>query len=133
MSQRKKKGRKQPHYPVELKRMAIERLEAGASVSTVAAALGCPPGRVYYWQDQWRRHEGWAELKHRPRRRRPPPPGSAGREAELERLVGQQQAELDFLREALRLIEQAGRPVAGRGAPSPSSSSRAGRLVRKAD
>jgi len=114
--------------------LALERLEAGESVSTVAAALGCPPGRVYYWQDQWRRHgEGWAELKHRHRRRRPPPPGSAAREAELERLVGQQQAELDFLREALRLIEQAGRPIAGRGAPSPSSSSRAGRLVRKAD
>ena len=130
-----KKGRKdQPHYPVEVKRAAIDRVEAGESVSVVAASLGCPRRRIYYWHDQWRQHgEGWAELKHRHRQRRPPPVGSAEREAELERLVGQQQAELDFFREALRLIEQVRRPTAARGAPSPGSSSRAGRLNRKAD
>jgi hypothetical protein len=51
----------------------------------------------------------------------------------LERLVGQQQAELDFLREALRLMKQARRLTAEADAPSPMSSSRAGRLSRKAD
>jgi len=64
---------------------------------SIASALGCPVRRLCYWQDQWRQHgEEWEELKHRHRRRRPPPAGSAEREAELERLMGQQQAELDF-------------------------------------
>jgi hypothetical protein len=61
------------------------------------------------------------------------PPGSSDREAELERLVGRQQAELDFLREALRLMEQVRRPTAEVDALSLSSSLRAGRLPRKAD
>jgi len=47
--------------------------------------------------------------------------------------MGQQQAELDFLREALRLMKQVRRPTAEPDAPSPTSSSRAGRLSRKAD
>jgi transposase-like protein len=97
MSQRKKGGGEQPHYPVELKRSALERLAGSESVASIASALSCPVRRLYYWQDQWRQYgEEWAELKHRHRRRRPPPAGSAEREAELERLMGQQQAELDF-------------------------------------
>ncbi len=132
MSQRRGR-RSQPHYPVEVKRAAIDRLEAGEAVASIAAVLGCPQRRIYYWQEQWRRRgEGWAELKHRHRKRRQPAPGSAEREAELERLIGQQQAELDFLREALRRIEQAGQPIVGHGAPSPGISSRPRRLVRKA-
>lgn len=129
-----KRGRRsQPHYPVEVKRAALDRLEAGESVASIALALGCPQRRIYYWQEQWRRRgEGWAELKHRHRQRRRPPPGSAERTAELERLVGQQQADLDFLREALRRIEQARQPIVGRGAPSPGSSLRPRQLVRKA-
>jgi len=61
-----------------------------------------------------------------------PPPGSREREAELERLLGQQQAELDFFQEALRLIEQARRPTVGTGEPSALGSSQPGRLNRKA-
>jgi len=51
----------------------------------------------------------------------------------LERLIGQQQAELDFLRDVLRRIERARRPTVEPRAPSPGSSSTPGRLVRKAD
>lgn len=130
MSQRKK-GRKQARYPVEVKDLALARMRAGEKVAVLAAELGCAVCRLYYWRDQWEKHGGqWPELGRRSRRL---PPGSgAAREAALERLVGQQQAELDFLREALRLMKQVRRPTAEPDAPSPVSSLRAGRLSRKA-
>lgn len=132
MSQRKKGRKEQPRYPVEVKQAALDRVRAGEKVASIAAELGCRPGRIYHWREQWEKHGGrWPELGPGDRSR--PPPGSADRQAELERLVGQQQAELDFLHEALRLMKQVRRPTAEPDAPSPTSSSRAGRLPRKAD
>jgi transposase-like protein len=137
MSQMKVKRKKQPRYRIEVKQAAIERVRAGDSLSRVAAGIGCGRGRIHYWLKQWEENGGtWPELRPRSRRRssRPPPPsGSAEREAELEQLIGRQQAELDFLREALRLMKQVRRPIAEPDAPSPTSSLRAGRLPRKAD
>jgi transposase-like protein len=136
MSQKKPGRKKQPHYPLEVKQAAVERVGGGASMSRVAAEIGCGRGRIHYWVKQREEHGGtWPELGPRSggRSSRPPPSGSAEREAELERLVGQQQVELDFLREALRLMKQVRRPIAEPDAPSPTSSSRAGRLSRKAD
>jgi len=134
MSQRKK-DRQQPHYPVEVKEMAVARMQSGEKVSTIAADVGCGVGRIYYWRDQWEKNgQEWPELGGRDRSSRSAPPdGSLAREAALERLVGQQQAELDFLREALRLMKQVRQSTAEPDAPSPVSSSRAGRLSRKAD
>lgn len=134
MSQEKDPGRKkQPRYPIEVKQAAVDRVRAGESMSRVAVEIGCGRGRIHSWLTQWEKHGGaWPELRRRDRSRQAAPPGSAAREAELERLVGQQQAELDFLREALRLMEQVRRPTAELDAPSPGSSSRAGRLPRKA-
>jgi transposase-like protein len=135
MSQRKKEQKGQPHYPVEVKDLAVSRLRAGESVATIASEVGCGVGRIYYWRDRWEKTgRQWPELGARDRSSRSPPAiGSPEREAALERLVGQQQAELDFLREALRLMKQVRRPTAEAAAPSPTSSSRAGRLSRKAD
>lgn len=136
MSRKKKAGRQQPYYPVEVKEMAVLRLLAGERAEAIAAELGCGFGRIYYWRKQWEQNGGeWPELGARDHRSSRPPPavGSVAREAALERLVGQQQAELDFLREALRLMKQERRPTAEADAPSPTSSSRAGRLSRKAD
>jgi transposase-like protein len=130
MSQGKQVRKKQPHYPVEVKQAAVARVLAGGSMASVAASVGCGRGRIHYWLKQWEGHGGaWPELGERSR---PPAPVGVAREAELERLVGQQQAELDFLREALWLMEQVRRPTAEPDAPSPTSSSRAGRLPRKA-
>src|SRR5260221_9508006 len=101
MSLMKKKRQAQPDYPLEVKRAAVERLLAGESGVAIAAELGCGRGRVYCWRDQWRKRgqEGMELGDHR-RRRRWGPAGSAEREAELERLIGQQQAELGFFCEA---------------------------------
>lgn len=134
MSQGKQGRKKRPRYPVEVKQAAVDRVRAGESMAQVAASVGCGRGRIHYWLTPWEKHGGsWPELGQGDRSRQPAAPGSAEREAELERLVGQKQAELDFLREALRLMEQVRRPIAEPDASSPTSSSRAGRLPRKAD
>jgi|SRR5688572_10723711 hypothetical protein len=131
MSRTMKGTKKQAYYAVAVKRTAVERLLAGERAAVLAAELGCRPNRIYRWREEWEKAGDWVERRHR--RRSPGPPGSPHREAELERLIGQQQAELDFLREALRRIERARRPTVESGAPSPGSSSARGRLVRKAN
>ena len=124
--------KKQAYYAVEVKRRAVERLIAGERAAVLAAELGCRPGRIYRWREEWEENGGdWVGRRHR--RRGPAAPGSPHRQAELERLIGQQQAELDFLREALRRIEQARRPTVAPRASSPGRSSAPRRLVRKAD
>jgi transposase-like protein len=133
MSLVKKKRKEQPYYPLDVKRAAVERLQRGESGAAIAAEFGCSRSAVYCWRDQWRKGgEEWLELGDRRRRRRWGPAGSAAREADLERLIGQQQAELDFFREALRRIEQARRPTVEPRAPLPGRSSAPGRVVRKA-
>lgn len=132
MSRMKKDAKKHRPYPAEVKRTAVERLQAGERAEVLAAELGCGRSSLYQWRAEWESGgEDWVEGRHR--RRRAAPPGSPQREAELERLIGQQQAELDFLREALRRIEQARRPTVEPRAPSPGSSSAPRRLVRKAN
>ena len=132
MSQEKRAEGKQARYPLSVKQAAVLRAEAGEAVALIAADVGCRRGRIYYWLEQWRSNGGeWPEQRRRRRRKRMPAPGSSEREAELERLLGQKQVELDFLGEALRRIEQAQRPTVEPRAPSPGSSSRPGRLGRK--
>ena len=134
MSQEKVGRKSQPTYSLAVKQAAVLRAEAGERIALIAAEVGCRPTRIYYWLEQWRSHGGeWPEQRRRRRRRAMPPPGSSEREGELERLLGQKQAELDFLQEALRRIEQARRPTVEPRAPSfGSSSRRPGRLGRKA-
>lgn len=133
MSQDRNVKDRQPRYDLATKQAAVLRVEAGEKVSTIAAEIGCPVGRIYYWLGQWRDHAGeWPEQRRRRRRRRMAVPGSAEREADLERLLGQQQVELDFFQEALRLMEQVRHPTVGAAAPSPGGSSPPGRLDRKA-
>ena len=125
------KGKKQVYYALEVKQAAVERLLAGERAAALAAELGCRPNRIYRWREEWEKDGGWVERRHR--RRAAGPPRGRHREAELERLIGQQQAELDFLREALRRIEQARRPTVEPRASSPGRSLAPRRLVRKAD
>jgi transposase-like protein len=133
MSEEKAKRVAQARYSLATKQAAVLRAEAGERVALIASEVGCRANVIYYWLEQWRTRGGeWAEQRRRRRRRGMPPPGSTEREAELERLLGQKQVELDFLQEALRRIEQAQRPTVEPRAPSPGSSSVPGRLGRKA-
>ena len=123
--------------PRALKLAALERLQAGERVGALSRELGV--SRAVLWE--WRRaYEagGVTALRSRGRPRPPPDPGvppasvAAGelaaaraRIAALERTVGQQKLELDFLEGALRRLETARRAASVPGAPA--STPRSGR------
>jgi transposase len=101
----------------EVKRAAVKRVAAGEPVSRVASDLKIDRRRLYEWQEQARR--GGLEALRGPGRPRRGPlddrplrsallhEGEAARRriAELERKVGEQQADLDFFRQALRHVK----------------------------
>ena len=106
-------------FTTEFKERAVLRLEAGAPFSALAAELGVRRKLLYDWVKAYRQ-QGVAGLN----RKRGPKPGGRGsgappdrttpadplaqaqaRVAELERLVGRQQVDLDFFRRALRLTD----------------------------
>ena len=119
-------------FTTEFKERAVLRLEAGASASALATELGVRRKLLYDWRQAYR-EQGVAGLN----RKRGPKPGklrvkrepdddplsrAQARIAELERLVGQQQVDLDFFRRALRLIDA--EPANGSAASSTRSSKR---------
>ena len=101
----------------EVKRAAVKRVAAGEPVSKVASDLKIDRRRLYEWQEQARR--GGLEAFRGPGRPRRSPldgrplrsallhEGEAARRriAELEHKVGEQQADLDFFRQALRHVK----------------------------
>ena len=116
-------------FSTEFKERAVLRLLAGEGFSALAGDLGVRRKLLHEWAKAYRR-DGVAGLN----RKRGPRPAVAGmaapserqlpgdplthaktRIAELERLVGQQQVDLDFFRQALRLT----------GADSPSGTASA--------
>ena len=123
------------------KERLVRRLEAGERVATLAKRGGVLRKSLYEWRAAYRAM-GVAGLN---RKRGPKPGGRASVEpssadagppaarppdevakakariAELERLVGRQQADLDFFREALRSSDVKRR---GSGAPTSSPSSK---------
>src|SRR5450755_1018487 len=126
------------------KEQVVRRLESGEALAAVSKELGIARKLLYEWRWAWRRH-GAAGLNRRrgPKKglRRKmashDPPGAAlassapsaegtsapvaelarakARIEELERLVGRQQLDLDFFREALRLADAAQGPTPARG------------------
>lgn len=120
---------------VEIKRRAVERLGRGESASAVAASLRVNRQRLYEWQEQVR--QGGLEALRGPGRPRKSafegPPlrsallneGAAARRriAELERKIGEQQADLDFFRQALRHVKTRQQAAGVSGKPQSSKSS----------
>ena len=119
----------------DVKRTAVSRVAAGEAVSAVAAALGVDRRRVYEWQEVARRG-GLEALRGpgRPRRSRLDGPplrsallneGAAARRriAELERKIGEQQADLDFFRQALRHVKARQQEAGVRGGLRSTKSS----------
>jgi transposase-like protein len=81
----------------EFKLEAIERLESGASV---ARALEESPALLQRWWQEFRESPGAAFAGAGKRRQDP------DRMAQLERKIGQQTLEIDFLKGCLQRIEQ---------------------------
>ena len=84
----------------EFKMAAIERLEQGVSIGEVARALEVNPNVLQRWRREFRQGPGNAFPGLGKRR------WAEGRVAELERKIGQQALEIDFLKGWLQRIEE---------------------------
>ena len=87
-------------FSKEFKLAAVQRLEQGVSLGEVARALEVNPNVLHRWRREFRRGPGNAFPGNGQRR------WSEGRIAELERKVGQQTLEIDFLKGCLQRIEE---------------------------
>src|SRR5271167_1561410 len=119
-------------FSTELKKAVVLRLEAGERIAAVSDELKIRRKLLYEWRAAYRKL-GAAGLN---RKRSPKPVGARAspastpaprtelaqaqaRIAELERKIGKQQMDLDFFREALRLIDA--RDLSSRATPSTRS------------
>src|ERR1700723_2658476 len=87
-------------FTQEFKLAAVRRLEQGVSLGEVARALEVNPNVLHRWRREFRRGPGNAFPGNGKQR------WSEGRIAELERKVGQQTLEIDFLKGCLQRIEE---------------------------
>ena len=125
-------------YPLAFKLKAIKRVERGEGVLPVARDLGVTRKALHDWLKAFKASgsEGLNRKRGpKPGRRRLKPVSSAipaegkgalaaseRRIAELERVIGRQQLELDFFRQALRALE--GMPAQGKHRPASVKSSK---------
>ena len=87
-------------FTKEFKLAAVQRLERGSSMGEVARALEVNPNVLQRWRHEFRQAPGNAFPGNWQRR------WSEGRVAELERKIGQQVVEIDFLKGCLQRIEE---------------------------
>jgi len=98
---------------------AVQRLETGSSIAEVARAFEVNPNVLHRWRKEFRQGPGNAF------------PGAGTRRwddtqvAKLERKVGQQTLEIDFLTGCLRRIEEQRMLQALTGKPRPTNTSKA--------
>ena len=97
---------------------AVRRLEQGVSIAEVARGLEVNPNVLHRWRREFRQGPGNAFPGNGKQR------WSEGRVAELERKVGQQALEIDFLKGCLQHIEEQGRLQARTGNPRSSGRSK---------
>ena len=103
----------------EFKQTAIRQMAGGKSAAEVARALEVHPSDLYRWRRELDEH-GVQAFTGAGRKR-----ADDDRVAELERKVGQQTLEIDFLKRALQHVEEQRLLRAlSNGAPSTSRSKR---------
>jgi transposase len=87
-------------FTKEFKLAAVQRLEQGVSLGEVARALEVNPNVLQRWRREIRQGPGNAFPGNGKQR------WSEGRIADLERKIGQQALEIDFLQGCLQRIEE---------------------------
>jgi transposase-like protein len=102
----------------EFKLAAVRRLEMGASVAEVARAFEVNPNVLHRWRQEFRQGPGNA-FPGLGRRR-----WEEGRVAQLERKIGQQALEIDFLKGCLQRIDEQRKLQALNGKPLSTSRSK---------
>ena len=118
----------------EFKERVAQRILNGESVSALHHELAIKRSVLYRWRDAYRK-EGAAGLQrpvgHQPGVPTPPRPvaspeeAAARRVAELERKIGQQALDIDFLRRAFKRVKESRRKNATPGAPASTERSEA--------
>jgi transposase len=93
-------GQGRRNFTKEFKEAAIRRLELGASVAEVSRACEVNPNVLHRWRRELREHGAEAFTGNGKSR------AEENRVAELERKVGRQAMEIDFLRRCLQHVEQ---------------------------
>jgi transposase len=94
-------GKSRRQFTQEFKLAAVRRLEQGVSIAEVARGLEVNPNVLHRWRREFRQGPGNAFPGNGKAR------WSEGRVAQLERKVGQQALEIDFLKGCLQRIEEA--------------------------
>jgi len=105
---------KQRRYSAEFKLDAVSRMEHCKTITGLAKELGIRRKFLYQWRDQLRAG-GKAALERRRGRpagqskavSQPTPSAAESRIAELERLLGRKQLELDFFKRAFEQVRGA--------------------------
>ena len=108
-------------YSRDLKIATMRELDSGKSIASVARQYQLSPKRLEVWRSEWRAKgelafpgqgvHGEATLE-------------SARMVELERKIGEQTMEIDFLKKALRRFREHPLPSVGSGASDSTSKSR---------
>src|ERR1017187_10012893 len=111
-------GLSRRQFTRELKLAAVRRPESGVSLAEAARALEVNPNVLHRWRREFRQAPGNAFSGNGQ------PRWSDGRMAELERKIGQQAVEIDFLKGCLQRIEEQRMLQASTGNPQSTGRSR---------
>jgi transposase len=103
----------------EMKLAAVRQLETGSSAAEVARAFEINPNLLHRWRKEFRHGPGNAFPGGGKRR------WDEAKVAQLERKVGQQTLEIDFLKGCLQRIEEQRMMQALTGKPRPTNTSKA--------
>ena len=93
-------GMSRRQFTKEFKLAAVRRLEQGVSITEAARALEVNANVLHRWRREFRKGPGNVFPGHGKQR------WADGRIAELERKIGQQALEIDFLKGCLQRIEE---------------------------
>ena len=110
-------GLSRRQFTREFKRAAVQRLGQGVSLGELARALEVNANVLHRWRREFRQGPGNAFPGWGKRR------WAEGRVAELERKIGQQALEIDFLQGCLQRIEEQRMLQALNGQPRSARSS----------
>ena len=111
-------GLSRRQFTKEFKLAAIQRLESGARLAEVARAFEVNPNVLHRWRREFRQGPGNVFPGLGKRR------WEEGQVAQLERKIGQQALEIDFLKGCLQRIEEQRMLQALTGGPRSTGKSR---------
>ena len=126
-------SKKRKRYSLEFKLAAVKQMDEVASIAELARKLKIRRKFLYLWQEQLKKG-GEAALSRNPGRppgtvveKKQAPVASAAelRIAQLERLLGQKQAEVDFLERTFELVRGAAANRTGDGGKESIAASKA--------